>query len=56
MNFHSDIVEGVNDYTNNQATIHTDPGCSLVSSSASVLSITGTLVASTDCAAADTGM
>src|SRR5262245_17855364 len=24
-----DIVEGVNNYTNNQATIHTDPGCSI---------------------------
>ncbi|PSS37199.1 hypothetical protein PHLCEN_2v970 [Hermanssonia centrifuga] len=50
-----DIVEGVNDYTNNQATIHTNPGCSMPSSSSSALNITGDVVSTTDCAAAETG-
>ncbi|EIN13246.1 hypothetical protein PUNSTDRAFT_40906 [Punctularia strigosozonata HHB-11173 SS5] len=50
-----DIVEGVNDYTNNQATIHTNPGCSLATDSSSALGITGTIVGGTDCAAADSG-
>ncbi|KIJ68627.1 glycoside hydrolase family 16 protein [Hydnomerulius pinastri MD-312] len=47
-----DIVEGVNNYTNNQATIHTQIGCNLTSSSQSVLNITGSIVGGTDCAAA----
>lgn len=50
-----DIIEGVNDYTNNQATIHTNPGCSLATTNTASLSISGTLVSSTDCSAADTG-
>lgn len=50
-----DVLEGVNDYTNNQATIHTNPGCTLASTSSSILSISGDLVASTNCAAAETG-
>jgi hypothetical protein len=50
-----DIVEGVNDYTNNQATIHTNPGCSLTSSSSSTLGISGSVVGGTNCAAAQTG-
>lgn len=50
-----DIIEGVNDYTNNQATIHTNPGCTLATSSSSALSISGTLVSGTDCSAAATG-
>ncbi|TFK57679.1 hypothetical protein OE88DRAFT_1619908 [Heliocybe sulcata] len=49
-----DVVEGVNDYTNNQATIHTNPGCSIPSLTTSSLDITGTLVATTNCAAAET--
>ncbi|EPQ61123.1 hypothetical protein GLOTRDRAFT_113571 [Gloeophyllum trabeum ATCC 11539] len=63
-----DVVEGVNDYTNNQATIHTNPGCSIPSlttvpantpatnatSQGPSLDITGTLVATTNCAAAET--
>jgi hypothetical protein len=49
-----DIVEGVNDYTNDQSTIHTNPGCSMPSSNSSALSISGTVVGSTDCSAADT--
>ncbi|KAH7883790.1 glycoside hydrolase family 16 protein [Phlebopus sp. FC_14] len=48
-----DIVEGVNNYTNNQATIHTNPGCSLTTSNSSLLAVTGTVVGGTDCAAAD---
>ncbi|KAK0196536.1 glycoside hydrolase family 16 protein [Armillaria mellea] len=36
-----DITEGINDYTNNQATLHTDPGCSLPSINADALNITG---------------
>jgi len=45
-----DIVEGVNNYTNNQATIHTNPGCTVPSS----LNMTGTSVGGTNCAAAET--
>jgi hypothetical protein len=50
-----DIVEGINDYTNNQATIHTNPGCTIASSNSAMLDITGNIVGGTDCAAADTG-
>ncbi|KAI0761695.1 concanavalin A-like lectin/glucanase domain-containing protein [Trametes elegans] len=49
-----DMVEGVNDYTSNQVTLHTSSGCSMPSSDPNVLNIAGTLVASTNCAAADT--
>lgn len=49
-----DIVEGISNYTNNQATIHTNPGCSLSSSNPSTLGITGTVVGGTNCAAAQT--
>ncbi len=49
------MVEGVNDYTNNQFTLHTAPGCSMSSSDPNALGITGTLTASTDCGAAATG-
>jgi len=50
-----DIVEGVHDYTNNQMTIHTDPSCTLATSSPSGLGITGSVVGGTDCAALTTG-
>ena len=50
-----DIIEGVNDYTNNQATIHTSDGCSLPTSSSSQLNIAGTVVGGTNCAADQTG-
>ncbi|CDO70917.1 Glycoside Hydrolase Family 16 protein [Trametes cinnabarina] len=50
-----DMVEGVNDYTNNQVTLHTDPGCTMPSSDPSALDITGTLIATTDCSASETG-
>jgi hypothetical protein len=46
---------GVNDYTNNQATIHTNPGCNLQSTSPNTLGISGTVVGGTNCAAAQTG-
>ena len=49
-----DIVEGVNDYSNNQATIHTAHGCTIPSSSSSSLGITGNVVGGTNCAAAET--
>jgi hypothetical protein len=45
----------VSNYIANQATIHTNPGCSLSASSASSLGMTGTLVGGQDCAAASTG-
>jgi len=50
-----DIIEGVHDYTNNQATIHTDPGCRLSSTSSDTLNMTGTVIGGTDCAALTTG-
>ncbi|KAK0211279.1 glycoside hydrolase family 16 protein [Desarmillaria ectypa] len=46
-----DIVEGINDNTNNQATLHTGSGCSLPSIHADALNITGTAVGGTNCAA-----
>jgi hypothetical protein len=49
-----DIVEGVHDYTNNQATLHTDPGCGLPSTDANTLSISGTVVGGRDCAVGST--
>ncbi|KAJ3513119.1 hypothetical protein NLJ89_g3130 [Agrocybe chaxingu] len=50
-----DIVEGVHDYTNNQATIHTDIGCTLASTSANALAISGRVIDGTNCAALTTG-
>ncbi|KAF8167820.1 concanavalin A-like lectin/glucanase domain-containing protein [Crassisporium funariophilum] len=50
-----DIMEGVHDYTNNQATIHTDVGCTLASTSANTLAISGSVIGGTDCAALTTG-
>ncbi|KAI0719122.1 concanavalin A-like lectin/glucanase domain-containing protein [Cerioporus squamosus] len=49
-----DMVEGVNQYTNNQVTLHTNPGCTMPSSDPGTLGITGSLVANTDCAVATT--
>lgn len=50
-----DIVEGVNNYTNNQATVHANTGCELpANSSASSLGISGSLVSGTNCAALQT--
>ncbi|KAK7468609.1 hypothetical protein VKT23_003113 [Stygiomarasmius scandens] len=49
-----DIIEGVNDYTNNQATIHTNPGCTITSDKSNVLGITGNVIGGTNCAAAET--
>jgi len=52
-----DIVEGVNDYILNQATIHTNPGCTLATASGGTtnLAIQGSVVGGTDCAVADNG-
>ncbi|KAI0757409.1 concanavalin A-like lectin/glucanase domain-containing protein [Daedaleopsis nitida] len=49
-----DILEGVNDYSNNQATIHTAHGCTISSSNSDTLGITGTVVGGTNCAALET--
>ncbi|KAG8858545.1 hypothetical protein FRB96_005217 [Tulasnella sp. 330] len=46
-----DIIEGVNDVSPNQSTLHTTAGCTMV---ASTMSQTGTLV-TTDCNTADNG-
>lgn len=51
-----DVIEGVNDYTVNQATIHTNSGCDLPNgATGSSLAISGTVVGGTNCAAAETG-
>lgn len=50
-----DIIEGVNNYTNNQATVHTNVGCTIPSSNGPALSISGTVVGGTNCAADQTG-
>ncbi|KAJ7022052.1 concanavalin A-like lectin/glucanase domain-containing protein [Mycena alexandri] len=51
-----DIVEGVNDYTNNQATIHTAPGCALPTDDPAQLGASAAAVTGgTDCAAATSG-
>ncbi|PCH33233.1 glycoside hydrolase family 16 protein [Wolfiporia cocos MD-104 SS10] len=50
-----DIVEGVNDYTNDQVTLHTNTGCTLPSSNPATLAISGTLVSTADCSVAGTG-
>ncbi|KIY45505.1 hypothetical protein FISHEDRAFT_76682 [Fistulina hepatica ATCC 64428] len=49
-----DIVEGVNNFTHNQFTIHTSVGCTIPSDNSTVLNITGTVLDGTDCASADT--
>ncbi|KAG6866246.1 hypothetical protein C0991_006833 [Blastosporella zonata] len=50
-----DIVEAVNDYTENQMTIHTNPGCTLPTANQNALQISGSVVGGTDCAAITTG-
>jgi hypothetical protein len=45
----------VHDYTNNQATVHTNPGCTLASSNANSLAISGSVIGGTDCSALNTG-
>ncbi|KZT42799.1 hypothetical protein SISSUDRAFT_979643 [Sistotremastrum suecicum HHB10207 ss-3] len=47
-----DIVEGVNDYIENQSTVHTRPGCSIAPSYSS--QSTAQLVGEMDCAVVDT--
>jgi len=48
-----DIVEGINDNTNNQATIHTGSGCTLPNN-VTALDVSGSLVGGTNCAAQQT--
>ena len=50
-----DIVEGVHDYTYNQATIHTAVGCTIATSNSTTLAISGNVIGGTDCAALTTG-
>jgi hypothetical protein len=50
-----DIVEGVNNYTNNQATVHTGAGCNLPTTNTATLGISGSIVGGTNCAALQTG-
>jgi hypothetical protein len=50
-----DIIEGVNDYTNNQATVHTNVGCNIPSSDSKLLSMSGAVIGGTNCAAVTTG-
>ncbi|KAI0316251.1 concanavalin A-like lectin/glucanase domain-containing protein [Amylostereum chailletii] len=50
-----DIMEGVNNYTSNQATLHTNAGCELPNTNLQSLGASGVLVSGTDCAAASTG-
>ena len=44
------MVEGVNNYTNNQVTLHTESGCTV----ASTTGFSGTLTGGTDCAVSTT--
>ena len=49
-----DIVEGVNDYTNNQVTVHANTGCQLPTNNVTALGISGSIVSGTNCAALQT--
>ncbi|RXW17418.1 hypothetical protein EST38_g8441 [Candolleomyces aberdarensis] len=49
-----DILEGVHDYANNQATLHTSDGCTIASSSSSALAISGSVISGTDCSVSST--
>ncbi|KAF4618498.1 hypothetical protein D9613_010032 [Agrocybe pediades] len=49
-----DIVEAVNDYTHNQATLHTDYGCKLPSTSSGKLGMSGKVIGGVDCGAHST--
>ena len=50
-----DIAEGVNEYTSNQVTLHTTPGCTMPSTDPNALGITGSVTASADCETEATG-
>ena len=45
----------MNDYTVNQATIHTNPGCTMPSTNSFALNISGAVVSSPDCSALQNG-
>ncbi|KAI0286661.1 concanavalin A-like lectin/glucanase domain-containing protein [Russula aff. rugulosa BPL654] len=49
-----DIVEGVNNYTNNQVTVHANTGCQLPTNNVTALGISGSIVSGTNCAALQT--
>ncbi|EJF58454.1 concanavalin A-like lectin/glucanase domain-containing protein [Dichomitus squalens] len=49
-----DMVEGVNDYTNVQVTLHAEPGCTMSSADPNVLGMTGSVITSTDCGVSGT--
>ena len=50
-----DILEGVHQYTNNQATLHTDDGCTLPDgASPQSLNVQSTMVTGSNCAAGAT--
>jgi len=49
-----DIVESVNDYTNNQVTIHANSGCRLPTNNVTSLGISGSIIGGTNCAALQT--
>ncbi|KAF5377240.1 hypothetical protein D9615_006352 [Tricholomella constricta] len=50
-----DIVEAVHDYTNNQATIHTGPGCRLPAPGSNSLRMSGSVIGGNDCNVDTTG-
>lgn len=43
------------EHHSSRATIHTNPGCTIASSSSSALAISGSVVGGTNCAAAESG-
>ena len=45
----------MNDYTVNQATIHTNPGCTMPTTSSLTLNISGAVISSLDCSALQNG-
>ncbi|EAU92620.1 endo-1,3(4)-beta-glucanase [Coprinopsis cinerea okayama7 len=50
-----DILEGVHEYSHNQATLHTSTGCTITSTNSDVLSISGRVIHGTNCDVGATG-